>query len=73
MTLPECVLDLYRRGKLPKQFRVADVRKQLEGEFSPNYIKTALANYAEDTGNYVKRWSKARFRRVKEGLYTIVG
>ncbi len=72
-TLPERIADLCRRGQLKQPFTVADVRGYLAGEFAENYIKTALANYAEDTGNYVHRWSEARFRRVERGLYELVG
>jgi hypothetical protein len=71
-TLPDCIVELVRLEKLPPQFRAADVQRQLGNQFSINYINTALANYAEETGNYVQRWSDARFRRVARGLYEIV-
>ena len=67
--LPRQVIRLCRQGKIPKRFRVADVRKQLEG-FSENYIRTALANYAVN-GNYVQHWSEPRFMRVAPGLYEL--
>jgi hypothetical protein len=71
-TLPDCIVELVRRGRLSSRFRVADIQRQLGNQFSLNYINTALANYAEETGNYVQRWSDARFRRVARGLYEIV-
>jgi hypothetical protein len=71
MSFPDHIDHLFRTGKIQRQFRVADVEQHLRGTFAPNYIKTALANFAKDTGNYVKRWSRPRFRRIAPGLYEV--
>ena len=71
MCLPDQIEELYRQSKIPRRFRVADVRPHLDSKFAENYISTALANYAQETGNYVQRWSRPRFRRVARGLYEI--
>lgn len=70
-TLPMLVLRLRAEGKIPVQFRVADIRNHLGGRFAENYIRTALANFAED-GNYVQRWSDPLFKRVSPGLYEVL-
>jgi hypothetical protein len=72
MSLPDQIEHLVRSGKIPRRFRVADVEKHLGRWFAENYIRTALANFAKDTGNYVKRWSRPRFRRIQPGLYELV-
>jgi hypothetical protein len=71
MSLPDYIDRLLLAGKIPRRFRVADVEQHLGDAFAPNYIRTALANFAKDTGNYVQRWSRPRFRRVAPGLYEI--
>jgi hypothetical protein len=70
-SLPDCIAELFPIGRIHRQFRVSDLRPHLGHQFAENYIRTALANYAEDTDNYVKRWSAPRFRRVGRGLYEI--
>jgi hypothetical protein len=62
-----------RHDQLKQPFTVADIRGYWAGEFAENYIRTALANYVEDTGDYVHRWSEPRFRRVGRGLHELVG
>jgi hypothetical protein len=71
MTFPESVRDLYNRGLLPTKFRVAHVCRHLSGAYSQNYIRTALANYAEG-GNYVIHGAEAKFRRVSRGAYQLI-
>jgi hypothetical protein len=70
-SLPDQVHALRRRGLIPTHFRVSDIRNHLGQQYSDNYLRTALANYAEETGNYVQRWSEPRFKRVGRGLYAI--
>ena len=72
MSLADDVTALRKAGKLPTQFRVSDIRDLLDGKYAEKYLRTALANFAEGTGDYVKRWSGPRFRRVAKGLYAIV-
>lgn len=67
--LADKIVDLCKRGILPKRFGVADISKHFSGVYADNYIKTVLANYSEDTGNYVKRGQEARFKRVADGAY----
>jgi hypothetical protein len=71
-SLPDQIEELCRRKAIPSAFRVADVAANFRGKYSPNYISVVLANFAESTGNYVKRWSRPRFRRVGHGLYELV-
>jgi hypothetical protein len=70
VTLPDEIIRLFKLGKIPKRFRVADIERHLAGQFAQNYIRTALANF-EKGGNYVQRWSAPRFRRVGRGLYEV--
>jgi hypothetical protein len=63
MSLPDHIERLCNSGAINQPFSVADVQHHLKGVFATHYIKTALANYARGTGNYVKRWSRPRFRR----------
>jgi hypothetical protein len=72
MSLPDQIEQLVGSGNIQQPFRVADVEKHLGHLYAENYIRTALANFAKDTGNYVQRWSRPRFRRIKPGLYELV-
>jgi len=72
ISLPDQIEDLCRRNVIHSPFRVADVAAHFGGKYSPNYIAVVLSNFAEHTGNYVKRWSKPRFRRVTYGLYELI-
>jgi hypothetical protein len=67
--LADKIVDLCKRGVLPKLFCVADIRKHFGNDYAENYIRTVLANYSERTGDYVKRGQKARFKRVAGGNY----
>jgi hypothetical protein len=71
MSLPDHIDQLLLAGKIPPRFCVADVEKHLHGIYAANYIRTALANFAKDTGNYVKRWSRPRFLRIAPGRYEV--
>src|SRR5579862_1799477 len=42
MSLPEHIVDLCRRGALPTQFRVNDVRQALGDQYAETYIRRAL-------------------------------
>jgi len=70
MSLADEVVALRQAGKIPPQFRTSDIEPHLKDRYARNYINTALSNYA-NTGDYVKRWSRRRFKRVSEGLYEI--
>ena len=71
-SLPDQIEELCRRKVIQSTFRVADVAAHFRDKYSPNYITVVLANFAKDTGNYVKLWSRPRFRRVGHGLYELV-
>jgi hypothetical protein len=71
MSLPDQIEQLVRAGEIPRQFRVSDLEPHLGEAYAPNYRRTALANFAKDTGNYVKRWSRPRFQRVGPGRYEV--
>jgi len=72
LSLPDRIFDLCRRGALPAQFRVNDVRQALGNEYAETYIRRALGLYSEKPGNYTYRWNKPRFRKVRHGVYELV-
>ena len=72
MSLPDRIYDLCRRGMLPAQFRVNDVRQALGDTYAETYIRRALGLYSEKPGNYTYRWNKPRFRKVRHGVYEMV-
>jgi hypothetical protein len=71
-TLADKIVELRRKNLIPKRFRLSDVLAVLAGEYADDYIKTALANFCDRTGDYVKRGATARFRRVERGLYELL-
>ena len=71
-SLADRIVDLVQRGQIPRQFRVHHVRLHLGDEFPESYLRTVLANYAKNTGNYVLRGIAPQFKRVGRGLYEIV-
>jgi hypothetical protein len=71
-SLPDQIEELCRRRIIVSPFRVADVAAYFGTKYLPNYIHVVLSNFAENTGNYVKRGSRPRFRRVGHGLYELV-
>jgi len=72
-SLREAIRDLLYQGKLPKAFRRNDILSALRDRgFALTYLKTALANYCEGTGNYVKCGTQPWFRRVSKGLYEMI-
>jgi hypothetical protein len=71
-SLPERICGLHRDGKLPTPFGTEHIVEHLKGEFAGTYLRTVLANYCEETGDYVKKGQKAWFRRVSEGRYEIL-
>ena len=71
-SLPDQIEELCRRRIIASPFRVANVAAHFGTKYLPNYIRVVLSNFAVDTGNYVKRGSKPRFRRVDHGLYELV-
>lgn len=70
-SLADRIVFLVQRGKLPSQFRVADILPLFASEFAKSHIRTVLANYAQD-GNMVIRGQPARFRWVSKGLYEVL-
>ncbi len=71
-SLAERIVGLSRQGKIPRRFRVRHAREHLGNEYPESYLRTVLANYARDTGNYVLRGMAPRFKRVGRGLYEIL-
>lgn len=72
ISLPDRIADLCQRGLMPARFRVADIRQHLGETYAESYIRRALVLYTEKPGAYTYRWNKARFRKVRHGLYEIV-
>lgn len=72
MSLPEHIYDLCKKGVLPAQFRVSDVRQALGDTYAETYIRRALGLYCEKPGNYTYRWNKPRFRKIRHGVYELV-
>lgn len=72
ISLPERIADLCHRGLLPEQFRVSDIRQHLGNTYAESYIRRALVLYSEKPGAYTYRWNKARFRKVRHGLYEVI-
>ena len=77
MTFWESVLDLRRHGRIPRQWRVADIRLHLVGRFSPNTIRTVPANQSisrdrKVKGNYVLRGTPPEAFRLGDGLYELI-
>ena len=71
MSLPDRIYDLCKRGVLPSQFRVNDVRQALGDTYAETYIRRALGLYSEKPENYTYRWNKPRFRKVRHGVYEL--
>jgi hypothetical protein len=65
--LADQIVDLARKGIIPTPFGVEDFRMHVSG-FSETHIITVLANY-ERNGYMAQRGVRARFERVREGLY----
>lgn len=72
ISLPERIADLCRRGLMPVQFRVSDIRQHLGDTYAESYIRRALVLYCEKPDAYTYRWNKPRFRKVRHGLYEVV-
>ena len=58
-TLADKIVELRRKSLIPKRFRVSDVLAVLASEYADDYIKTALANFCDTTGDYVKHGATA--------------
>lgn len=71
-SLPGQIEELSRYRIIVSPFRVADIAAHFGTKYLPNYIHVVLSNFAEDTGNYVKRRTRPRFRRVGHGLCELV-
>jgi hypothetical protein len=71
-SLPDRICGLHREGKLPTPFGTEHILEHLKGEFADTYLRTVVANYCEETGDYVKKGQKAWFRRVSEGRCEIL-
>ena len=69
--LADKIVASARRGEIPRQFRVADIRPSFSGEYSKHHIDTVLANYEVNGYMVVTRGQRARFRRVARGLYEV--
>jgi hypothetical protein len=77
-TFWEAVRDLRKRGRIPRQWRVADIMSELKAQFSVNYIRTAPANQSisidgKEKGNYVLKGAKPEAYRLGDGLYELIG
>jgi len=72
-SLADRIVCSVQRGKIPHQFRVADVRRLFSShQFSENHIRTVLANYAQGGDMVIRAGQRARFRRLSKGLYKIL-
>jgi len=71
-SLPEQIVDLCRKGLIPAQFRVSDIREHLGEAYAESYIRRALVLYSEKPEDYTYRWNKPRFRKIRHGLYEVV-
>lgn len=71
--LMDLIVDWAKSGKVRSPFCTADIRElAVAAGHTENHISTVLANYAEDTGDQVKRGRQPRFRRVGRGLYEVL-
>jgi hypothetical protein len=71
-SLADRIVCSVKRGKIPNQFRVADVRRLFSHQFSENHIRTVLPNYAPRGDMVIRARQRARFRRLSKGLYEIL-
>jgi len=71
-SLADRIVCSVQRGKIPHQFRVADVRSLFSHQFLENHIRTVLANYAQGGDMVIRTGQRARFRRLSKGLYKIL-
>jgi len=77
VTFWESVRDLRRHGRIPRQWRVADIMPQLKGRFSVNSIRTVPANQSisadgKEKGNYVLKGAKPEAYRLGDGMYELI-
>lgn len=87
MALHDEILREIQNGSIPKEFKLADLKKkpvadnfyQVGGDvFSHNTINTMPANLAIDLksntgGNHVNNGAKAQYIRVRKGIYRLIG
>lgn len=71
------IVELRRANKIPKQWRVTDIRPFLKDHFSKNTITVYPSNCSISVdgkikGDYVKRGQKPKFYRVRKGCFTLV-
>ena len=77
MTFWESVRDLRSKGRIPRQWRGADILPHLKRQFSVNTIRTVPANQSmsrdgKDKGNYVLRGAEPKAFRLDDGLYELI-
>jgi hypothetical protein len=71
-SLADRIVSLCRQGKIPRKFRVRHVRAYLGKAYPESDLRTVLANYARDTGNYVLRGMPPLFKLIDRGLYEVL-
>jgi hypothetical protein len=77
VTFWESVRDLRRNGRIPRQWRAADILPHLKRQFSVNTIRTVPANQSisadgKEKGNYVLRGSEPEAYRLGDGMYELI-
>ena len=77
MTFWESVRDLRRHGRIPRQWRVADILPHLKRRFSPNTVRTVPSNQSvsrdgKEKGNYVLRGIQPEAFRLGDGKYELI-
>ena len=77
MTFWQAIRSLRKRGLIPRQWRVADIRPHLENYFSINTIRTVPANQSISAdgkvkGNYVLHGEEPQAFRLGDGLYELI-
>jgi hypothetical protein len=73
----DTVQTLRRDGRIPKQWRVADIRRFLTPGFSENSIRSippnaSMTRDAREKGDYVKKGMPAEAYRIARGLFELV-
>lgn len=73
----EYIVELRRTNKIPKQWRVADIKPFLKDHFSKNTIIVYPSNCSISVdgkikGDYVKKGQKPKFYRVRRGSFEII-
>lgn len=76
-TFYEYIVKLRKNKKIPKRWRIRDIKPFLQGKFSSNTINVYPSNCSisldgKTKGNYVKRGQSPKFYRVGEGAFELI-